>query len=181
MTSDRKTYLLSKALSYMFNSDLDDDQLFDVLHNKMNMSKEELNEFSIHSLDYLFKAEEPTQRLRDKVNYCFGKFSEDLQRMSSDELIKNADTIHSVICSANYMFSAIGEDEARYLLRFKDPLAVVSDSWWNSQHAFDIGKELTMESVINNLMDRQDINGDYELDEEYISYEDESMSSGISM
>ena len=103
------------------------------------------------------------------------------RRMSPDELISKADEIHSVICSANHMFSAIGEDEARYLLRFKDPLAVVSDAWWGSQYSNDIGKEETIENVINNLMDKQDFDDDYELDSDYLASEDEGIGSGMTM
>ena len=181
MTSDRKTHVISRMLSYLLNSDMSDEQLFDVLHNRVGMSKEELNDFSINSLDYLFHMEDPIRQLRDKVKYCFGEYAEKLQRMSPDELISKADQIHSVICSANHMFSAIGEDEARYLLRFKDPLEVVSDAWWCSQYATEIGKEETIESVINNLMDKQDIDDDYELDSDYLASEDEGIGSGMTM
>lgn len=41
MTSDRKTHVISRMLSYLFNSDMSDEQLFDVLHNRVGMSKEE--------------------------------------------------------------------------------------------------------------------------------------------
>ena len=53
MTSDRKTHVISRMLSYLFNSDMSDEQLFDVLHNRVGMSKEELNDFSIKGLDSL--------------------------------------------------------------------------------------------------------------------------------
>ena len=80
MTSDRKTHVISRMLSYLFNSDMSDEQLFDVLHNRVGMSKEELNEFSLNSLDYLFHMEDPIIQLRDKVNYCFGQYAEKLQK-----------------------------------------------------------------------------------------------------
>lgn len=167
MTNERKTEIIERTLNYLLNSDASDDLLFKILHDHIGMSKEELNSFSIRSLDYLYKGESPIERLVDKVNFSFGEFNERLKKMSSSELVEKADEIHSVICSANHMFSAIGNEEAEYLLHFKDPLKVVSDAWYQTKYGFDIDTELTMKSVIENLMDHRDADVDYELDEPF--------------
>lgn len=171
MTDKRKTEIIKKTLSYLINSDASDELLFKILHDHIGMSKEELNSFSVNSLDYLYKGQTPVDRLVDKVNFSFAEFNERLKKMSSDELVERADEIHSVICSANHMFSAIGDEEAEYLLHFKDPLQVVSDAWYQTKYAFDIDTDLTMKSVIENLMDQHDADEDYEIDE---PFEDES-------
>ena len=116
MTDKRKTEIIKKTLSYLINSDASDELLFKILHDHIGMSKEELNSFSVNSLDYLYKGQTPVDRLVDKVNFSFAEFNERLKKMSSDELVERADEIHSVICSANHMFSAIGDEEAEYLL-----------------------------------------------------------------
>lgn len=167
MTDKRKTEIIERTLSYLINSDASDELLYKILHDHIGMSKEELNSFSVNSLDYLYKGQSPVDRLIDKVNFSFGKFNERLKNMSSDELVERADEIHSVICSANHMFSAIGDEEAEYLLHFKDPLQVVSDAWYQTKYGFDIDTELTMKIVIENLVDHRGADVEYELDEPF--------------
>ena len=167
MTDKRKTEIIEKTLSYLINSDASDELLYKILHDHIGMSKEELNSFSVRSLDHLYNGQSPVERLVDKVNFNFGEFNERLKRMSSEELVERANEIHSVICSANHMFSAIGNEEAEYLLHFKNPLQVVSDAWYQTKYGFDIDTELSMQSVIENLMDQRDADQDYELDEPF--------------
>lgn len=54
MTEERKVEIIEKFLQWMLENEQDDDELFNILHNEIGLSQEELNDFSIESLDYMF-------------------------------------------------------------------------------------------------------------------------------
>ena len=63
MTEERKVEIIEKFLQWMLENKQDDDELFHILHNEVGMSQEELNDFSIESLDYMFDQEQTGQAM----------------------------------------------------------------------------------------------------------------------
>lgn len=61
MTEERKVEIIEKFLEWMLENQTNDDELFNTLHNEIGMSQEELNDFSIESLDGYFEQEEQGQ------------------------------------------------------------------------------------------------------------------------
>lgn len=61
MTEERKVEIIEKFLEWMLENQTNDDELFNTLHNVIGMSQEELNDFSIESLDGYFEQEEQGQ------------------------------------------------------------------------------------------------------------------------
>ena len=54
MTDERKTKLIDEFLGWMIEHHNNDEDLFHTLHTVIGMTKEELNDFSIESLDEYF-------------------------------------------------------------------------------------------------------------------------------
>lgn len=63
MTEERKVEIIEKFLQWMLENKHDDDELFRILHGEIGMSQEELNDFSIESLDYMFDQEQTGQAM----------------------------------------------------------------------------------------------------------------------
>lgn len=61
MTEERKVEIIEKFLEWMLEHQTNDDELFNTLHNVIGMSQDELNDFSIESLDGYFDQEEQGQ------------------------------------------------------------------------------------------------------------------------
>lgn len=63
MTEERKVEIIERFLEWMMENQNDDNELFNTLHNVIGLSQEELNDFSIESLDYLFDQEQGEQTM----------------------------------------------------------------------------------------------------------------------
>lgn len=63
MTQERKNQVYDKMLSWVFEHVKNDKELFRILHEEFGMTKEELHDNGIDSLDYLFE----TQTIDDTV------------------------------------------------------------------------------------------------------------------
>lgn len=71
----------------------------------------------------------PRDELRKKVSAAFEVYLSDWKKMSPTELIGSAEEVYTVTQMAGLLCDVIPEKDAAYLLRFKNPLEVVSDHW----------------------------------------------------
>lgn len=65
--------------------------------------------------------------LKEKLEECHSKLSEKWHEMSKDELIRQAAEIASVNSVYAELNDLVSEEEAAELLKYEDPLSVVSD------------------------------------------------------
>lgn len=76
MTDERKTKLIDEFLGWMIEHHNNDEDLFHTLHTVIGMTKEELNDFSIESLDEFFDKPVGEDLLKKLTNYCVSEGTE---------------------------------------------------------------------------------------------------------
>ena len=76
MTDERKTKLIDEFLGWMIEHHKNDEDLFHTLHTVIGMTKEELNDFSIESLDDFFDKPVGEDVLKKLTNYCVSEGTE---------------------------------------------------------------------------------------------------------
>lgn len=76
MTDERKTKLIDEFLGWMIEHHNNDEDLFHTLHTVIGMTKEELNDFSIESLDEYFDKAVGEDVLKKLTNYCVNEGTE---------------------------------------------------------------------------------------------------------
>ena len=69
------------------------------------------------------------ERLKDKIEACYKAKYADWMKQSPEWLVTMADEIVAVKQIRDDLADYVSEENAEYLLRFKDPLEVVSDYW----------------------------------------------------
>lgn len=117
------------------------------------------------------------QRIRD----CFEQYEKAWLQKSREVLIEEAAEIASVQRMARELPSSATEEDMAYLLRFKNPLEVVSDRW-RSETDMGLQSDSGLDHVLWELRDRQDAEYDYEMEpEHYGSTEPTPQSPGLTM
>lgn len=164
MTQERKDELLRSALG-LIGTHLDEDEnVARALSRHLGMTAEEMAECGVVTAD---SAEESArERLERKVRDCLENAQKEWLALSPNELIGRAEEIASVQWMAKELPSAVSEEDAAYLLRFKDPLQVVSDCWI-AENGSDTVIDEELRHVLWSITDRQDMESEYELEGQY--------------
>lgn len=116
--------------------------------------------------------------LKEKMECNYEEYKSKWMSMQPQELIDRAGEISSLKLILQAVPSMVSEDEAKYLLRFKNPLDVVTDEWcaeYGHESAI-IDEEL--EHALWRIVDTRDAEVDYEMEN---STEDESEGFSLSM
>ena len=148
---------------------------FLTLHGHFGMTKDELHEHCIESLDAYFPEESPRTLLKQKVNANFAEYKERWLKMSPSELIDRCEELEAVTRMAQELPSAVSDEDAEYLLQFKNPLEVVSDEWISRNGIDSLIVDDEMSHLLWSLQDRGDAEQAYEMEPEF-SDEDEAPS-----
>lgn len=108
-------------------------------------------------------------RLRTRVenNYIF--YRENWLQMTPEELVDRCEELEAVTRMAKELPTAVTEADAEYLLRFRNPLQVVSDGWISRNGMDSLIVDDEMFHLLWSLRDRGCDEDEYELDEEYIT------------
>ena len=69
------------------------------------------------------------EQLKKKIEQCYKVYYAEWMQKTPAELVENAEQIFYLTLTKDYLPETIFEEEAKYLLRFKDPLILVSDYW----------------------------------------------------
>ena len=72
---------------------------------------------------------DPKKQFREKIENCYAEYHKQWMRLSAAELIQKAEEIAAVQRMAQEVPNQVSAEQAEYLLQFKNPLEVVSDSW----------------------------------------------------
>ena len=111
-------------------------------------------------------AENAKAALKEKLQNCFEQYKAGWLQKRPDVLIEEAEEIASVQRMFKELPDAVTEEDAEYLLRFKNPLEVVSDSW-RSMNGYVTVVDVVMSYILWDLRDKQSAEFDYELEPEY--------------
>ncbi|MBE6909372.1 MAG: DUF3848 domain-containing protein [Ruminococcaceae bacterium] len=131
------------------------------------MSKEELREHGVRNLDQYFLQEDDVRaRFEQKLRDCFEQYKAEWLQKPVAALIEDAEEIASVQRMFKELPEAVTDEDAAYLLRFKNPLEVVSD-YWTSMNGSGTVVDDDMSHILWELRDRQDAEADYEMEPEY--------------
>ena len=171
MTQERKDQLFDEMLGWISEAVNDSSDLFNLLHNQFQMTQEELHDCCIESLDEFFPTDART-RLKQKVQANYDEFKAKWLQMEPIELISICDEMESITRMMKELPFSVSEEDAKYLLRFKNPLEVVSSEWL-SQNGWDANIDDEMTHVLWQLTDRREA-------EEFFELEDEDLGEAIS-
>ena len=128
MTQSQKDTFYDKLFA-MIVSELKEDEEFlkYVLNDHFGMTKKEVFEAYPNIKNLIVGDSSPRSLLKQKVNTNFAGYKEQWLKMSPTELIERCEELEAVTRMAKELPSAVSEEDAEYLLRFYDPLEVVSD------------------------------------------------------
>lgn len=129
MTQERKDQLYDLMIAWICEHIPNDEDLFLTLHDCFGMTKGELHEHCIESLDAYFPDDSPRTRLKQKVMENYEAFKVKWLQMEPADLIEQCEQLEGVTRMMQELPSAVSDEDAEYLLQFKNPLEVVSDLW----------------------------------------------------
>ena len=104
------------------------------------------------------------EKLWNNYREYIGKWSKSTRR----EMIENAEKVTSIRITAKMLEGWKSEDDMKYLLRFKNPLEVVSDYWFAGINFENMEISKDFEQIVFELRDTGNAEGDYELDSDYM-------------
>ena len=163
MTRERKDQLFDEMLGWIGETVKSSEDLYDLLHDHFGMSQEELHECCIENLDEFFPFD-ARSRLKAKVLVNYNEFKEKWLKMEPIELIGICAQMESVTRMMKELPSSVSEEEAEYLLRFKNPLEVVSDEWLSRNGMDSLVVDDEMTDILWNLTDRHEAEDYYEME-----------------
>ena len=105
-------------------------------------------------------------RLKLKVRDNYAKFKEAWLKLSPAELIDRCEELEAVTRMAEALPSAVSEENAEYLLHFKNPLEVVSDAWISRNGIDALIVDDEMSHLLWSLRDRGDAEDYYETEDD---------------
>ena len=111
-------------------------------------------------------AENAKAALKEKLQTCFDRYMAGWLQKRPEVLIEEAEEIASVQRMFRELPDAVTEEDAEYLLRFKNPLEVVSDSWQSMNGSGTVVDD-DMSYILWDLRDKQSAEFDYEMEPEY--------------
>lgn len=164
MTEERKDEILTAALK-LIGTHLDEDEnVARALSNYLGMTAEEMRECGIETVDA--PVQDVRAKFEQKLRDCFEQYKAEWLQKRTDTLIEDAEEIASVQRMFKELPEAVTDEDAAYLLRFKNPLEVVADAWQDA-NGFGSVIDDEMTHMLWELRDRGDAEADYEMEPEY--------------
>ena len=111
-------------------------------------------------------AENAKAALKEKLQTCYDRYKAGWLQKRPEVLSEEAEEIASVQRMFRELPDAVTEEDAEYLLRFKNPLEVVSDSWQSMNGSGAVVND-DMSYILWDLRDKQSAEFDYEMEPEY--------------
>lgn len=176
MTQGQKDEFYDKLFAMIVNELKEDDEFLEyILDNHFGMTKEEVFEAYPNTKNLIVSGSSPKLLLKQKVNANFAEYKENWMKMSPAELIDRCEELDAVTRMAQELPSAVSDENAEYLLQFKNPLEVVSDEWISRNGIDSLIVDDEMSHLLWSLQDRGDAEQCYEMEPE-LSDEDEAPS-----
>ncbi len=96
ITAERRNDLLENFIGWFLENQADDEELYNTLHNAIGMTKDELHEFDVESLDRIFNKEERNKgvnyagEVRSSVKKEYSDFIEELMRRNPKTIVNGS-------------------------------------------------------------------------------------------
>ena len=164
MTQSRKDELFDRMLYWISEHIRDDMERFSVLHTTLGMTRKELHDCCIESLDEYFRQDNPITKLKEKLDRSYEAQRSAWLKMTPEELLARCEEIEAVTRLAKELPKSISEEDAAYLLRFIDPLEVVSDAWVDRNGTGSLIIDDEIRDIVWQLSDRGDAELDYAME-----------------
>ncbi|SFC80767.1 hypothetical protein [Ruminococcus albus] len=107
--------------------------------------------------------------MKNSVDMLVGKINREYETMrkkwwdmTADELIYNAERIAAAKFIKENIVSCISDDEAKYLLRFKEPLAAVIETILYRYEPQNIAEREWFSDHLYDLLDKRELDCDFE-------------------
>ena len=167
MTAIRRQKLLDEMIGYLIEVIDQDEEVYNVLHGTIGMSNAEIRECGLDFLDGYFQTETDQERLMQKIEHSYRTFQVKWSKMTPEQIINTIDEVYAVtVVNRVLTRRGVSEDDASWLVRFRDPLAVVSDAWEYANDLDSIICEERLDVLITELRDRGDAEEDYAMDDD---------------
>ena len=108
--------------------------------------------------------DDPRSRLKQRVNANYEDYKAKWLQMEPAELIVRCEELEAVTRMAKELPSAVSDEDAEYLLRFKNPLEVVSDEWVSRNGIDSLIVDDEMGHLLWSLRDRGEAEQFYEME-----------------
>lgn len=167
MTQERKNQLYDQMIAWICEHIQNDEDLFLTLHGCFGMTKEELHDHCIERLDSFFSKDDPRTLLKLKVMANYEEFKAGWLQMEPGDLIAQCAQIEGVTRMMQTLPSSVSDEDAQYLLRFKNPLEVVSDEWLSRNSMESLVVDDEMSHLLWSLRDHGDAEQFYEMEPEF--------------
>ena len=167
MTAIRRQQIMSAMFNYLAELIDQDEEIYNVLHGVIGMTHEEIQDCGLFYLVGYFQPETDQDRLMQKIEHRYQDCKRKWSKMTPEQLLDEIDEIYAV--NAVYRIitrNGISEDAASWLVRFRDPLAVVSDAWAYANDLSSLICEERLDVLIEELQDRGDAELDYVLEDD---------------
>lgn len=105
-------------------------------------------------------------QLADKISREYELMCENWREATADELVDNAEHIATAKFVRENIGSCVSEEEAEYLLKFKEPLAVLIDAILYQYDPMNIARQEWFSDYLYDLCDKKDLDSDHETEEE---------------
>lgn len=106
------------------------------------------------------------EKLKKKVKEAYEEYRSEWLKMSPAELIDRCEELEAVTRMTQELPSAVSDEDAEYLLRFKNPLQVVSDEWISRNGMDSLIVDDEMSHLLWSLQDRGDAEQVYDMEDE---------------
>ena len=103
-------------------------------------------------------------RFDSKIKDCYSEYEKQWMQLGIKELLDNAEEIATVQHMAYELPAYASDKEKEYLLKFKNPLEVVSDFWIENGYETLVIDDLQL--VLNRIVYDKDAEADYEMEAE---------------
>jgi hypothetical protein len=168
MTQSQKDAFYDKMFAMIVNELKEDEEFMKyVLNSHFGMTKKEVFEAYPNIKNLIVSDSSPRSLLKQKVNANFAEYKEQWLKMSPAELIDRCEELEAVTRMAQELPSAVSDEDAEYLLQFKNPLEVVSDEWISRNGIDSLIVDDEMSHLLWSLQDRGDAEQCYELEPEF--------------
>lgn len=141
------------------------------------MDQEELDKSDDESVDAPRKEKSARTLLREKILSNYAEYKTQWLHMQPEELIAHCEELEAVTRMAQELPMAISEENAKYLLRFKNPLEVVSDEWINRNGIDSLIINDEMSDILWTLKDNRNPEDFYDMEPDFCeNFEDQTLT-----
>ena len=167
MTAIRRQQIMRAMFNYLAELIDQDEEIYNVLHGVIGMTHEEIRDCGLFYLIGYFQPETDQDRLMQKIEHRYQERKRKWSKMTPEQILDEIDEIYAV--NAVYRIitrSGVPEDDAGWLIRFRNPLIVISDAWQLSNDIDSCICEERLDALITELRDRGNAEEDYVMEDD---------------